>query len=80
MDRKSLQHMTSVDLKSQAWERFKGDLTTRLHQLRAENDNDLDEKQSAKLRGRISEIKSMLALDKPDPTKSGASEVDSDAP
>ena len=47
------------------WTRLMDHLTTRLETLRRQNDGALDETQTAALRGRIQEIKALMALDKP---------------
>lgn len=44
------------------WQMFKAELESRLMQLRAGNDQDLNDSETAKLRGRIAEVKRMLDL------------------
>lgn len=53
---------------SSTWNRLQGYLTNRLYELRMQNDRPMDDKDTANLRGRIAEIKSLLSLgeDKPD--------------
>jgi hypothetical protein len=49
------------------WIRMEQYWTNKLAMLRQNNDADLDSEETAKLRGRISEIKAMLALGKDRP-------------
>jgi hypothetical protein len=70
------QHLSAGFFKTQFWHEFTNALEAQLEQLRLENDNDLDERQTAKVRGRIAEIKSMLVLDRPDPAMSVTSATD----
>lgn len=51
------------DFDTQTWQRVRAHLTARLQQLREENDSG-DAEITAKRRGRIAEIKELLALDK----------------
>lgn len=60
MDR--LKFVTKADLKSTAWVNFERDLQLRLAELQRENENDLDAMKTARIRGRIAEIRSILAL------------------
>lgn len=61
--------LTAADRGSETWRKLKAHLETRLATLRASNDNSLDERKTAKLRGRIAEVKYLLSLgeDKPMP-------------
>ena len=57
-----------VDKHSPLWLRFKEEfLVPRLAELRMRNDGELDENETAKLRGRIAELKAILALEQDDP-------------
>lgn len=49
------------------WLRVKRYYESRLETLRRQNDADLDDISTARLRGRIMEIKALLDLDTPDP-------------
>lgn len=50
-----------------AWQRVRTHLEQRLEQHRRSNDNNLSPEETAKLRGRIAEIKYLLTLDQPTP-------------
>jgi hypothetical protein len=50
------------ELRTSTWRRLEEHLNARLASLRAQNDNDLDEAKTAKLRGRIAEVINLLAL------------------
>lgn len=50
------------DLQSPTWLRIEKYLNDRLATLRKENDQDLDERKTAKVRGRIEEVKKLLKL------------------
>lgn len=47
---------------SALWQRLEPYLTQRVADLRSQNDGDLTHEQTIKLRGRISELKALLAL------------------
>ena len=51
------------DRYSSAWLRLKEYLEKRLAYYRIQNDQDADEKETATLRGRIAELKAVIALD-----------------
>lgn len=57
--------LSESDTRSEVWLRLKSHMEDRLQTLRAQNDGDLDEVKTAKLRGRINELKYLLALDQP---------------
>lgn len=54
--------LMEIELQSSLWGRLEEHLNTRLATLRKKNDADLDEKRTARLRGRIQEVNAMLAL------------------
>lgn len=56
-----------IDLLSPTWRAIRERAELRLDELRRKNDAELDEMQTAKLRGRIAELKELLALDRPAP-------------
>ena len=58
---------TEIDLASETWKAIAARATARLADLRARNDSALDEVKTAHLRGRISELKELLALGTPVP-------------
>jgi hypothetical protein len=58
---------TEIDLASETWKAIAARATARLADLRARNDGALDEVKTAHLRGRISELKELLALGNPVP-------------
>lgn len=55
------------DFSTLTWTRFKAQITARLSDLRSSNDGDKSPEHTAKLRGRIAELKNLLALDIPAP-------------
>lgn len=55
------------DRQSVTWARLSSYCDDRLATLRAQNDADMSEVETAKLRGRIAEVKAMLALAKDNP-------------
>lgn len=60
------------DFNTRTWERFEALLTRRLQEHREQNDGSLDEMTTAKTRGRIAELKYLLALaDERAPAMSG---------
>jgi len=59
--------LRNSDRLSETWVRLRKHLTARLNELRTKNDADLTPTETASLRGRIAEIKSLLALDKVSP-------------
>lgn len=56
------------DIETALWRKLESYLEQRMETLRQTNDGDLDPMQTARLRGRIAELKSMLALSKDEPT------------
>ncbi len=56
------------DRQSATWRKLKKHFETRLAEMRARNDNDLDVLTTAKLRGSVAVIKELLALGDQDPT------------
>lgn len=57
-----IQELTREDFRSRPFEHFEHDLALRLEQLREENDSSGDAETTAKRRGRIAEVKELLAL------------------
>lgn len=57
------------DFNTRTWERMEALLLARLDALRKRNDQNLDSEETANLRGRIAEVKSLLALPSADPAK-----------
>ncbi len=55
------------DRQSPTWRKLKNHFETRLAELRARNDNDLDVLTTAKLRGEVRVYKELLALGDQDP-------------
>jgi hypothetical protein len=64
--------LTPQDLQSATWRKLEAHLTERLTALRAQNDGELDETSTARLRGRLAQIKEILALGKPGPVQAEA--------
>lgn len=54
--------LAQVDRTSPTWLRVKEQLEERLAELRAQNDKTATEAQTEKLRGRIAEVKDLIAL------------------
>lgn len=59
--------LNAADAQGETWQKLKRHLEAELAKRRQENDKDLDAEQTAKLRGRINELKRILTLDKPLP-------------
>ena len=59
--------LSKNDKLSALWAKITVHLEDRLAELRAQNDGDLTEAQTAKHRGRIAEVKSLLDLGEDDP-------------
>ena len=53
---------------TQLWRDLMRHVEARIAELRQRNDADQEDRATANLRGRIAELKALLALDKPDPT------------
>lgn len=54
--------LVAEDRVSRTWSRIEQHLTDRMQQLRQDNDRALDETETAALRGKISEVKRLIAL------------------
>lgn len=54
--------LNELDIESPTWKKIEKALRERLAGLREANDNTMHETDTAKLRGRISEVKNLLAL------------------
>lgn len=60
--------LNDLERKSELWLKLKKHYEERLAQMRRKNDNDLNERDTAELRGRIKEIKELLDMERvPDP-------------
>lgn len=59
------------DRQSALWKKLQAHLEARLQQMRERNDSAIDVVRTAKLRGRIAEIKYLLSLDEEQPIESG---------
>lgn len=62
------------DLRSALWLRLHAHLTGRLASLRAQNDGDFSPEDTSKLRGRIAELKAILALAEQEPVQMDATD------
>lgn len=60
--------LTDADLQSAAWIKIKAKCEARIKSLRRQNDGDKDPIETAKIRGRIAEVKKLLAMENPSPT------------
>lgn len=58
--------LTNTDRSSDTWMRIREFLEKRLEGYRAQNDGDLPPDATAKLRGRIAEVKAIIALGAPE--------------
>jgi hypothetical protein len=58
-----VERLTKNEIVSPTWQRLKGHAEQRLADLRMQNDGALSELETARLRGRIAELKSILALE-----------------
>lgn len=65
--------LTKADYHNPTWLKIKEHLNERLNSARAKNDASLDSEATARLRGRISELKYLIDLDQPSPS------IDADA-
>ena len=54
--------LTQDDLKTPTWQRIDALLNRRIDELRRQNDSELDERQTAAVRGGIKELKRLLSL------------------
>lgn len=59
--------LSPAEFKAATWSKLKAHYEERLVELRAKNDTDLDPDKTARLRGRIEEVKYLLDLATPDP-------------
>ena len=58
--------LSVADRANPLWVRLMDHFNQRIAKLRSDNDCDLDAEQTAKMRGRISEIKALMSLDRDD--------------
>lgn len=64
--------LNGAEAQTALWQKIKAHYQSQLELLRAQNDGDLNEVQTATMRGRILEVKKILALDKQPPgTRAG---------
>lgn len=59
--------LTELEKQSALWQKLKKHAEERIQKLRTDNDKDMDERATQKLRGRIAEAKYWLELDQPPP-------------
>ena len=67
LDSPLLARLDQADRVSACWAHLRTHLYERLDNLRKQNDGDKDEIQTAKLRGRIAEVKALLSLEQDSP-------------
>lgn len=60
------------DIETALWRKLEEYIEQRMDVLRKTNDGDLEPMQTARLRGRIAELKSILALSKDEPNQEAA--------
>jgi hypothetical protein len=63
------------DRQSAVWLRLRAHYEARLLLLRSSNDGNLSAEQTAKIRGRIAEVKALLALEKDTPVVTDGNEL-----
>ena len=54
-----------TDIQSATWQKTRAHIQARIDLLRKQNDNDADQESTAKLRGRIAELKKLLGTAEP---------------
>lgn len=59
--------LNDAEINSALWKKIKTYCEERLSKARDRNDGNLDERRTAKLRGRIAELKHLATLDQPAP-------------
>lgn len=59
--------LNAVEKQSALWRKLEQHLTERLATMRQKNDGNLDPLETAKVRGRITELKDLIALGEPSP-------------
>jgi len=59
--------LTAFEAESLVWKKVEAELTARLETLRIQNDGDRTAEETAKIRGRIAEVKTILDWAIPDP-------------
>jgi hypothetical protein len=59
--------LDEIEKTSSLWKKIEGELTARLAALREQNDSDRQHDDTAKIRGRIAEVKAILSWAKVDP-------------
>ena len=70
-----LDHLDRVETQSALWQKLRKDFEYRIDSLRRENDANLDAVQTASKRGRIAQLKELLALgEPPEPTGEGTTD------
>lgn len=57
----------TIDFRSETWRAIEEIVTKRIDDLRKRNDSQLNADETARLRGRLAELKDLLTLAKPDP-------------
>lgn len=68
-------YLTSIEKQSAVWLKLKKHMLERIDSLRCQNDGDHTPEETAKLRGRIAELRGLLAQgDAPEPATSGPTE------
>ena len=58
-----------TDIQSATWQKLRQHIEARIDLLRRKNDHDADERATARLRGRIDELNSLLLSVEPKPMK-----------
>lgn len=61
--------LTEQEKQSAVWVKLRDHMNERLESLRCQNDGDLTPEQTIKLRGRVAQLKELLAIGKPGPAQ-----------
>jgi hypothetical protein len=61
--------LTHAEIHNPLWIKLKEHIESRMDAHRRKNDGDLDDIATARLRGRIAELKSLLDLENPEPAQ-----------
>lgn len=64
------------DLQSAVWKKLQAHMEFRLHALRSKNDGAFDAIETAAIRGRIGQLKELLALAQAEPVREGSTQAD----
>ena len=66
--------LTPIEQQSAVWKKLSSHMAARLDELRRKNDGDASEVETARTRGRIAQLKELLALADAEPAYGGATD------